>query len=170
MSSVHYLLLILAFTCMTGCSSCSQSGRRGQSSTEAKGGHRPKDRTVIKMEREGGVDHLWMEVNGHRFLFVFDTGASSICISSAVANVMLEQRTLSRADFREAVFFHDATGRVSEGQKIILRSVRIGDRSLKDVEAIIIDGAEAPLLLGRSALDQFGRITIDTRKGEVILE
>ena len=43
------------------------------------------------MEKEGGVRHVWIEINGIRLRFIFDTGASSICISPAEAEVLFRQ-------------------------------------------------------------------------------
>jgi aspartyl protease family protein len=64
----------------------------------------------------------------------------------------------------------NATGRISEAQWIVLRTVRVGNKTLHDVDALVIDNIEAPLLLGRSALDRFGRISIDNKNGVIVLE
>jgi aspartyl protease family protein len=67
-------------------------------------------------------------------------------------------------------YFQDATGKVSAGTRIRLRTVKIGDRILKNIEAIVIDNDEAPLLLGQSALEKFGKISIDNKNGIIIFE
>jgi len=122
------------------------------------------------METEFGVKYIWIEINGLRLKFIFDTGASSICISSAEATVLYRQGTLQRDDILDIQYFQDATGRVSAGTRINLRTVKIGDRILRNIEAIVIDNSEAPLLLGQSALEKFGKISIDNQKGEIIFE
>jgi aspartyl protease family protein len=40
---------------------------------------------------------------------------------------------------------------------------------LENVEAIVIDNENAPLLLGQSVLKRFGSIEIDNNKNEIIL-
>jgi len=170
------ILLITALSFLSGCSGCSQSGRRqpNQNTTSTPRQSEPKrssgGKTVIKMENDHGVKYVWIEINGLRLKFIFDTGASSICISSAEATVLYRQGTLNKEDVLDVEYFQDATGKISAGTKINLRTVKIGDRLLKNIEATVIDNTEAPLLLGQSALERFGKISIDNKKGEIIFE
>ena len=122
------------------------------------------------MELQNGVRYVWIEINGIRLRFIFDTGASSICISPAEATVLFRQATLRKEDILNTEYFQDATGKISEGTKVNLREVKLGDIILKNVEALVIDNANAPLLLGQTALERFGSIEIDNVKGEIILK
>lgn len=185
MRTSNLLILLFLWSFMSGCSGCSRSGRRvkAESGSATEQRIRPSKpdgqsrrrassngRTVVPIDRRNGVDHIEVEVNGFKLPFVFDTGASSICISSLEASAMYKAGVLSEDDLREMVQMQDATGRISEAQRIILRNVRIVDRVLHDVDALIMEDPEAPLLLGRSALDRFGRIAIDNEKGVIIFE
>lgn len=125
---------------------------------------------VLYMEQENGVKYVWIEVNGINLRFIFDTGASSICISSSEASVLYRQGTLSEEDFIGLEKFQDATGRISQGAKVILRTVKVGDNLLENVEAIVIDNENAPLLLGQSALERFGSIHIDNDNNRIIFK
>lgn len=120
------------------------------------GGH-----TKVSMRKEGGVYLVPIIVNGLSLDFIFDTGASSICLSSAEALVMLKQGHISEEDIVGQTKFQDATGGVSVGTVILLRSVQIGDITLENVEATVVDNIQAPLLLGQTALAKFGKVTID---------
>ncbi len=100
-------------------------------------------------------------VNGLNLDFVFDTGASSISISAAEATVMARQGRISEDDVVGQEQFTDANGDVSVGTVIILRTVQIGDITLENVEASVVDNIQAPLLLGQTALAKFGKVTID---------
>lgn len=124
---------------------------------------------VLIMENENGVKYVWIEINGIRLRFIFDTGASSICISPAEANVLYRQGTLMKEDILDKEYFQDATGKISEGTKVNLRSVKVGNKILENIEATVIDNINAPLLLGQSVLENFGKIEIDNKKGEIIL-
>lgn len=64
----------------------------------------------------------------------------------------------------------DATGNISQGTLINLREVKIGIRQLNNVEASVVHNLEAPLLLGQSALSQFGKLTVDYKNNEIIFE
>jgi aspartyl protease family protein len=129
-----------------------------------------ENRNVLKMELQNGVRFVWIEINGIRLRFIFDTGASSICISPAEANVLYRQGTLQKEDILNIESFQDATGKISEGTKVNLREVKIGDMVLENVEALVIDNVNAPLLLGQTVLERFGSIEIDNVNGEIIFK
>lgn len=120
------------------------------------GGH-----TKVRMRKEGGVYLVPVIVNGLNLDFIFDTGASSISLSSAEATVMLRQGQITEDDILGQQQFQDATGGVSVGTIVLLRTVQIGDITLENVEANVVDNLQAPLLLGQTALAKFGKVTID---------
>lgn len=120
-----------------------------------------KGHTKVRMEKAGGVYLVPITVNGLNLKFIFDTGASSISLSSAEAMVMLRQGQISEDDFVGQQQFQDATGGISVGTIVRLRTVEIGGITLNNVEASIVDNIQAPLLLGQTALSKFGKVTID---------
>jgi aspartyl protease family protein len=128
------------------------------------------NRNVLRMELENRVKYVWIEINGIRLRFIFDTGASSICISPAEATVLYRQGTLQKEDILNTEYFQDATGKISEGTKVNLREVKIGEIILENVEALVIDNVNAPLLLGQTVLERFGSIEIDNENGEIIFK
>ena len=125
---------------------------------------------VLKMENQNGVKYVWIEINGIKLRFIFDTGASSISISSAEASVLFRQGTLTSEDILDKEYFQDATGKISEGTKVNLRTVKIGNKVLENIEATVIDNINAPLLLGQSVLENFGKIEIDNANGQIIFK
>ena len=170
------ILLSIAF------SSCeNQAGRRGQqqnrnprinANTQAK---RPptynsKGKTVIKMVEKGGVYTIPCKINGSSMEFIFDTGASSITISQTEAMFLYKQGTLKDEDFLGAQQYQIANGDIDEGTIINLSTVEIGDRTLHNVKATLIHNMEAPLLLGQTALKQYGKISIDYTRNEITFE
>lgn len=125
---------------------------------------------ILSMENESGVKYVWIEINGIRLRFIFDTGASSICISPAEATVLYRQGTLTDDDIINKEYFQDATGKISEGTKINLRTVKVGNITLKNIRATVIDNVDAPLLLGQSVLENFGNIEIDNNNNLIIFK
>lgn len=174
------IIFVLCINLMSGCSGCSKSGlnnsamKNGRISSNIIENNRKNlssgEKTTIKMENDNGVKFVWIEINDIRLRFIFDTGASNICISSAEATVLYRQGTLQKEDILDVQYFQDATGNVSAGTRINLRTVKIGNRLLRNIEAIVIDNDKAPLLLGQSAFEKFGKISIDYTKSEITFE
>ena len=122
---------------------------------------------IVNMEKQDGVYYVPIKVNGLDLKFIFDTGASSISLSSAEALVMIRQGLISEEDIVGQEQFQDATGGISAGTKIRLRTIEIGNVILRNVEATIVDNIQAPLLLGQTALSKFGKVTIDYNKNTI---
>ena len=102
--------------------------------------------------------------------FIFDTGASSVSISSVEASFMLKNGYLTAEDIKGKEYFSTATGEIHEGTIIRLREIKIGDAVLKNVDASVAHNQQAPLLLGQSVLERFGTITIDNINSKLIIK
>ncbi|RRC99518.1 TIGR02281 family clan AA aspartic protease [Prevotella sp. OH937_COT-195] len=124
----------------------------------------------IKMRREGGVIVMPATVNGVPMKFVFDTGASNITISQTEAQFLAKQGLLTEDDIMGKEHYQTADGNISEGTVIRLKEVVIGNRTIKNVEAAVIESQNAPLLLGQTALSKFGKVSIDYENGYLIFE
>lgn len=125
---------------------------------------------MVKMSAENGVYKIPVAINGSNMNFIFDTGASIISISATEALFLYKQGTLSEDDFLGQVDFQDATGAISQGTIIRLKSVKIGNKTLENVEASVVHNAVAPLLFGQSALAKFGKVSIDYKRNEITFE
>lgn len=177
MNKLNYIIItICIFLLLPGCSGCSQSGRRNIGNTEDTPPSIEKPevltgrKTVVKMEKINGVYQIPVEVNGVSMSFIFDTGASIISISETEAIFLIKQGKLTEDDIKGTVNFTDANGDISEGTIIVLSTVKIGNRELNNVEASVVPNLIAPLLVGQSALERFGKISIDNEKGEISFE
>ena len=115
----------------------------------------------ITMEKQGNIYYVPGKVNGLPMKFVFDTGASNVNLSLAEAIFMLKNGYLKEEDLGEKVYSQIADGKVVEDTKVVLRSVEIGGIVMKDVDALISNSLDAPLLLGQSAIQQMGPIQLD---------
>lgn len=119
----------------------------------------------IPMQEYGGVYKVPCVVNDVPMDFIFDTGASSVCISLTEANFLYRQGTLTDKDFIGISYSQIANGDVVPNASVILRKIEIGDFELQDVDAIITLSSDAPLLLGQSAIQKLGIIEIE---GEIL--
>lgn len=125
---------------------------------------------TIKMHEKNGVRYIPIKINGQELNFVFDTGASSICISTLEASVLYKNGTLTKEDFISTENFLDASGNINEGLKIKLRTIQIGDKIIENVEATIIKNPDAVCLFGQTALSKFGKYTIDNENNVITFE
>jgi len=116
--------------------------------------------TRIKMKQEGGVYTVPCKVNGLNLRFIFDTGASNVSISLSEATFMLKNGYLEENDIVGKGKFQTADGRLIENTHIILREVEIGGMKLYNVDAVVINNIDAPLLLGQSAIQKLGKVQL----------
>jgi clan AA aspartic protease (TIGR02281 family) len=124
---------------------------------------------VITMEKIGRTYRLPCTVNGLPLNFILDTGADEVSISLSEALFMLKNDYIDENDLLNTEYYQLANGEVVEGTKIVLRTLKIGGLTIKNVEASIVHTMNAPLLLGQSALSKLGKITIDYAKNQLII-
>lgn len=106
-----------------------------------------------------------VKINGVGLDMIFDTGASSTCITVAEAQYLYDKGRLSDEDILDLQAYQTADGNISVGLRIVLRKVAIGDSiQLNDVEALVVEDQQAPLLLGQSVLKQFKEVSVDRGK------
>ena len=124
----------------------------------------------ISMKRNpGGTFEVPCEINGLALQMIFDTGASDVSISSVEATFMLKNGYLSEKDIKGKKYYQTANGQISEGTTVTLREVRLGNAVLHNVDASVVNSQSAPLLLGQSAMERFGIITIDNQNNKLII-
>ena len=171
------ILLYFITLSINGCSGCSKSGINkaisDRNNTKVVNYTKPEGRiqkSVVKMKKMGGVYFVPVEINGIPMEFIFDTGASDITLSATEAIFLYKQGKLTEEDIRGTQQYQIADGTLAEGTVITLKTVRIGNKTLHNVEASIVHNQEAPLLIGQSALSRFGKITIDYKNNEIRFE
>ena len=176
---ISYLRLVFVFLSIvvtsTSVTSCRHRRDRGSRVTNRVERHDQTDNhsgraSIIPLESADGVYYITAKVNDIPMKFIFDTGASSISMSETEAAFLYKQGTLTEEDFQGKVNFQDAKGEVTQGLVVKLRKVQIGDRVLNNVEASIVPNQSAPLLLGQSVLQKFGKLSIDNRNKQLIIE
>ena len=116
------------------------------------------------MRKNGNVYYVPCRINGISANFVFDTGASLISLSSGFANELLRQGKLTQNDYVGQGNSINADGRTQPVSIVNIKDVEIGGLHLTNVTASIKEQQNAPLLLGQSAIEKLGKITIDGSK------
>ena len=124
---------------------------------------------IINMEKSGGVYLIPCKVNNLPLKFIFDTGASEVSISLTEALFMLKNGYLKESDVKGTVYYSIANGDIAEGTKINIQKIEVGKQTLYNVEASIVHSTEAPLLFGQSAMERFGKFTMDYSNSNLII-
>jgi clan AA aspartic protease (TIGR02281 family) len=124
----------------------------------------------VKMLAGGGVYHVPVLINDALQLnFVIDSGASDVAIPADVALTLMRTGTIKRTDFIGTEKFQLADGSTVSSRIFILRSLKIGDRTVTDVRASIAD-VNGLLLLGQSFLNKFKSWSQDNVNHEIVLQ
>ena len=125
----------------------------------------------IQMKKmHSGLYEIPCTINELPLKFFFDTGASTVTISSVEANFMLKNGYLKSDDIKGKEYYSVATGEIHEGTTIRLREIKIGDAILRNVDASVVHNQQAPLLLGQTVLERFGTVTIDNINSKLIIK
>lgn len=116
--------------------------------------------TVIQMVEEMGVYKVPCEVNGFKVKMIFDTGAAAVSISKSLAEMMVDNGYITANDIIGQAKSMTADGRIVDHTNIVLKTIKIGVITLRNVNAIVFDKQAAPLLFGQSAIQLLGEVSI----------
>jgi predicted aspartyl protease len=124
----------------------------------------------IALHREGGVLTVPVSINGAITLeFTIDSGAADVSIPADVVMTLMRTGTIARADFLGSRTYVMADGSTAPSTIFRIRSLRVGDREVRNVTASIAS-VKGGLLLGQSFLRQFGSWSIDNGRGVLVLD
>ena len=98
--------------------------------------------------------------------FVFDSGATSVVVPPETYLALVRAGTVSKSDLRGERDFMMADGRMVRSKTFIIRSLRLGDVTIENVEGAI-GGPEG--LLGQSFLVHFKSWSIDNTQNVIVL-
>jgi len=119
-------------------------------------------------EMYGNTIMLPVKINGVGLDMIFDTGASSTCITVAEAQYLYDKGLLSEDDILDVQAYQTADGNISVGLRVVLMEIVIGENiCVNNVEALVVEDQQAPLLLGQSVLRNFKEVSVD-RENNVV--
>ena len=77
-----------------------------------------------------------------------------------LAELLYRSGKLKDSDIRGYGRSQTASGHIVDNMAIVLRDVEISGLHLKNVDAVVIEGQNVPLLLGLSAIQKLGKVTL----------
>lgn len=100
---------------------------------------------VVPMEKqENGLYLIPCKVNGVPMKFIFDTGASNVCISMAEAVFLLKNGYIQESDIKGTSHARIANGEIVENTRILLNKIEIGGIVINNVDATVSHNLNAP--------------------------
>jgi predicted aspartyl protease len=100
--------------------------------------------------------------------FVVDSGAADVSIPADVFMTLVRTGTITDADFLDKQTYQLADGSTIPSQRFVIRTLKIGDKTLENVVGGIAPVAGS-LLLGQSFLSRFKSWSIDNQRRALIL-
>lgn len=116
---------------------------------------------VIQMENVNGVYRIGCSVNGAKMKMIFDTGASSVSLSENMANFLFDNGFIEEKDVLGTSKSKTADGAIHDNVVINIKDIEISGLHIKDVQAVVLSKQNAPLLLGQTAIQKLGSITLN---------
>ncbi len=124
----------------------------------------------VRLEKKGGILVVPVRINDAIDLnFIVDSGASDVSIPADVVLTLLRTGTLSEDDFLGKRDYTLADGTTVPSTIFRVRSLKVGNRVLKNVTGSVAS-VKGPLLLGQSFLGRFRAWHIDNDKQILVLE
>jgi clan AA aspartic protease (TIGR02281 family) len=122
------------------------------------------------MLSNGGTFAVPVVINGAIALdFIVDSGAADVSIPADVVMTLMRTGTIKESDFLGQKTYMLADGSKVPSQTFRIRSLKVGDRVLANVDASAAP-VEGSLLLGQSFLNRFKSWSVDNSKHSLVLE
>jgi predicted aspartyl protease len=123
----------------------------------------------VPLKQEGGALLVPVMINDAvRLDFMLDSGASVVSIPADVAMTLMRTGTITREDFLGNETFQLADGSTVPSTILRIRSLKVGDLELRDVEASVSD-VKGPLLLGETFLARLSTWSVDNQRHVLVL-
>jgi hypothetical protein len=127
------------------------------------------ERTVVAMVPDGGTFAVPVTINDQLTLkFIVDSGAADVSIPADVVGTLVRTETITAGDFLGKQTYQMADGSTIPSQRFVIRTLKVGDKTLENVTGSIAP-ATGSLLLGQSFLSRFKLWSIDNQAGALIL-
>ena len=119
----------------------------------------------IPLRQRSGVFEVPATLNSEiKAYFVVDSGAADVTISQSLTKLLAKNESLAASDIVGNKSYVMANGEVSVGTVVTIRQLELGDVKLSNVQAVVIEGKDTPLLLGQSVLSRLGHWSINHAK------
>jgi predicted aspartyl protease len=125
--------------------------------------------TSVLMRIEGGTYVVPVLINDAITLdFIVDSGAADVSIPADVVMTLMRTKTLKETDFLGEQTYVLADGSKVPSQTFRIRSLKIGNKVLENVNGSVASG-HGSLLLGQTFLSRFKSWSVDNTKHALLI-
>lgn len=126
---------------------------------------------TIKLKQEDGVLFLPVVINKVlKIDMIMDTGASECTIPPSIANTLIKTKTLTALNILKNKTYTLADGTNIECQRFLIKSLKIGNITIYNIECSVSNSENSPLLFGKNALDKLKKVTLDFKNKKLIIK
>lgn len=123
----------------------------------------------VPLVKEGGVYTVPVRINDVLTLdFVIDSGAAEVQVPADVALTLFRTGTITEEDFLPGQTYRLADGSTMKSGRFMIKELRIGPLSIKQVEAGVTP-VQGSLLLGQSFLSKVSSWSQDNKRGVLVI-
>lgn len=116
------------------------------------------------------VIEIDIKLNNYPFKFIVDSGASTISFGKRLYDALYKAQTIHNSDKKYNTQTKLANGSLVNAFVINLQKLTIGDFELNNVEAMVLDTYDVPLLLGQNVIGRFNSFSIDNKRNLLVLD
>ena len=131
----------------------------------------PNANVINMIKMSGGTYQIPVVINNVlKINFIFDSGASDVSISPDVALTLIKTGTVTSSDFVGTQKYVFADGTTADSKVFIIKDLKIGNKTVYNIRASISSSIDAPMLLGQSVLQKFGKFSIDNNAHTITID
>ncbi len=117
-----------------------------------------------------GVQEIPCIINNVSFKMAIDEKAKGTTIAYEDVMWLLQAGRINKNDFKENEKAIDKDGNIVEKSTLIIKSIKLGNSEIKDIEALIMKSMKISLIIDKANLTKFGEVTIDKEKKKLTIK
>ncbi|MEI6576211.1 MAG: OmpA family protein [Bacteroidota bacterium] len=130
----------------------------------------PKENILGFNPLEGDAFEATIIVNGYSANFDYDKKATEVTVSPEFAFNLLTKGFISKPDFVGDASKALSEGSVADKAKINIKTMRIGDNTITNIEVVVAKDQKPSIKLGDPIFNKIGKWRIEKEKSRVVFE
>ncbi len=127
-------------------------------------------RDEIPISKLGNVSRVKVKIGSIEKLFIIDSGANDVMISSDFERDLIFDGVVSKKDYLSDKTYALANGEEVTCRRFKLNDMQLGGFTVSNVTVAVIEKKDITFLLGKSLLDKFTHWSINNQSSKLILE